>query len=1089
MEKLKKKYKILSICRMYTFILLLEILNVSYSFFVNDLFYPKIIMLTYLFIISIFVQVFYKKIKDENYILILLLFSYTIFFIFLGLKNVEVFSFFFYLLEISIILIFSEYKLHNKYLIQIFYLLISMFFTVFSNFSADFFTLQIIQLLTFTAFCLFLIYFSQNLSFTLIDLLEKSESKTYELNSANNFFKTIMKQEQITLMYIFPKSKKAYLIESNFGLNEEKEVPNIFEFLRKNKIVPIEYFGLIQESLNIAVNEGSASIIIPLSIKGGEPFWAKINGTLIKEKGENEAKIIVSAINIDEIKNVELKFKNALTKCSIATWEVDVENDTIIEYSDPILEYYFFGAIITNAKKTLINRNIIYYEDIDIFKETVNKVESGIEDVFCEIRIFPSRNTSYTWVRMHFTAINNSVNKPSKVWVAIENINDSKTSEKLFEVERKRNFDDKSGLIIIMEINVSRDFVIDYSSKFENLSVPPSDNSIKNILDSILKTGVIITHDKQIYERLSQEYLLDCYGKGKRTIEDSFKIITKHDDIIFISHIIKLFMDAKTKEIIAFSYFYDITDKAISQLSLDSIIKSKFVFLAYVNLLNSHLTIHKTNFKNLYFSNPNDKNFEIEWKTFSNTYIHPEDREFTLKQINLDNVRKQLRYKNHFSFEYRINDNGNMIALRRCHLIKTNNNDSIILVLEENIIPQEIDRIKKHLVLKDALQKAKQAADAKSEFLSRMSHEIRTPLSAIIGLSELGISLSNEESNKYFTTINDSSNYLLSLLNDILVMNKLELGQVKLNFEYVNIDEFNKFIIEVTKNQAQKKNINFIFNQNDNYYKYQKIERLRFQQIIINIINNAIKYTPNNGEVSYSISYFEKNGQLFSRHTIKDNGVGISKEFMKSLYIPFARERNSLSDTEGGTGLGLAICSNLVKQLKGFINIESELNKGTTVTIDLPIEVVSQDKYLITKQSNNKTLIKTKSTLKNSKILIAEDHDINATVIMTMLNQFGITNERVKDGKEVVEKFENSKNGEFSLILMDIMMPKLDGLQATKQIRNLDREDSKTVKIIALSANAFDEDVDRSYEYGMDDYLKKPINKNILISLLNKYLQ
>ncbi len=1088
MEKLKKKYEILSICRMYTFILLLEILNVSYSFLGNDLFYPKLIMLTFLSIVSIFVQIFYKKIKYENYILFFLLFSYIVFFIYLGLNNVEVFTFFFYLLEVSIILIFSEFKLLTKYLVQLFYLILAIFFTGILHFTLDYFAQQFIQLITFTAFCLFLIYFSQNLSLTLLDLLEKSEAKTFELDSANSFLKTIMRQEQIKLMYVYPKSKKAYLIESNIDVNGEKNVENIFEYLRKNKIVPIEYFGLIQESLNIAVNKGSASIIIPLSIKGGEPYWAKINGTLIKENGGNEEKIIVSAININEIKNVELKFKDALTKCSIATWEVDIENDTIIEYSDPILEYYFFGAIITNAKDTIVNRNIIYYEDIDKFKETIRNVDNGIEDVNCEIRIFPTRNSSYTWVKMHFTCINDSNNKPSKAWVAIENINDSKTSEKLFEVERKRNFGDKSGLIIMMEINVSRDFVIDYSSKFEKLSVTPSDNSIKNILDSILKTGIIITHDKQIYEQLSQEYLLDCYSKGKRTIEDNFKIITKNDDIIFISHIIKLFMNSKTKEIIAFSYFYDITDKAISQLSLDSIIKSKFVFLAFINLLNSHITIHKTNFRELYLSNSSDINYEKEWRTFSETYIHPEDREFTRKQINLDNVRRQLRYKNHFSFEYRINKNGNMISMRRCHLIKTTNNDPIILLLEENITSQEIDRIRKQLVLKDALQKAEQAADAKSEFLSRMSHEIRTPLSAIIGLSELGISISEEESRKYFKTINDSSNYLLSLLNDILVMNKLELGQVKLNFEYVNIDEFNKFIIEVTKNQAQKKNIKFTFNQDESYSKYQKIERLRFQQIIINIINNAIKYTPNNGEVSYTIKYVENNGKLYSQHIIKDNGVGISKDFMKFLYTPFARERNSLSDTEGGTGLGLAICSNLVKQLAGSINIESELNKGTTVTIDLPIEEVSEDNYLIKKESKNKTLVKTKTSLEKTKILIAEDHDINATVIRTMLNQFGIPNERVNDGEEVVNRFKNSKKGEFNLILMDIMMPKLDGLQATNQIRNLDREDSKTVKIIALSANAFDEDVERSYEYGMDDYLKKPINKNILISLLNKYL-
>lgn len=214
---------------------------------------------------------------------------------------------------------------------------------------------------------------------------------------------------------------------------------------------------------------------------------------------------------------------------------------------------------------------------------------------------------------------------------------------------------------------------------------------------------------------------------------------------------------------------------------MESILNSKFVYLAFVNILNSHMSISRTQLFDVTNASNLFRIYKDEWIVFIEKYVHPDDKEYVYKCVDIENVRKQIKYKKSFNFSYRITDGGNMITMRRCHFVRSDKRSPYIIILEENISNEMISRIKHELVLKDALKQATEAAKAKSEFLSRMSHEIRTPLSAIIGLSELGVSSIDSDNKDYFNKINDSGQYLLGLMNDILDMNKIELGQVTLN--------------------------------------------------------------------------------------------------------------------------------------------------------------------------------------------------------------------------------------------------------------------------------------------------------------------
>ncbi|MCY1152270.1 MAG: ATP-binding protein [Sphaerochaetaceae bacterium] len=884
-------------------------------------------------------------------------------------------------------------------------------------------------------------------------------------------------------MYFYLDDNSAVLASNNFSFGGETKIDNFLSYLRTNKIIPIEYFGIVQKAIDKTKEEGFHSMVVPVNKKDNS-VWMKFNGTLDVESITNRERIIVSITSINDRKLIELKFKNALRQCSISIWEYDILSDKIFNYSDSVLEYYFYGKQIENASQTIIDRNIIYFKDISVFQDNLDKVKKGENNVSFDVRIFPTRNSSYSWVRLSFTCFKDNQERPTNAWVTIDNIDDAKASEKWFEIERNKNIDTRSGLLAMAELNISRNFVINYSNKYIDEEL--KDNSIKTMLDSFMKIGFSIDEKESIYNTINQDNLLEVYNKGQRIIENQFKIITGSNDIFYISNVVKLYLDLKTKEIIAFVFFYDITDSAVTKLAMDSILNSKFVYLAYVNILNSHMSISRTQLIDVTNASNVFRIYKDEWEVFIEKYVHPDDKEYVYKCVDIENVREQMKYKKSFNFTYRITDGGNMITMRRTHFVRSDKKSPYIVILEENISNEMISRIKHELVLKDALKQATQAAKAKSEFLSRMSHEIRTPLSAIIGLSELGVSSDNSNYKDYFNKINDSGQYLLGLMNDILDMNKIELGQVTLNSEFVDTEEFYEVILTIIRNQASKKNIKFEFIKNGPQYRYQYLEKLRVQQILLNVLNNAIKYTPKNGHVVYTITNVNKNGEKYVVHEVKDNGVGISKDFIKNIFNPFTRERNSLSDTEGGTGLGLAICASLVKQLNGEITVESTLNEGTVITITLPLTVTTKEKYLQHYKHNKK--VDNSKMFNGKKILVAEDHQVNAMIILTILNNRGIITEHVLNGEDAVDEFSKSQNNEYDMILMDIMMPKLNGLDAAKRIRELDREDAKKVPIIALSANAFEEDKKRSLEFGMNDHLKKPIEIPILIQTLSKYL-
>lgn len=383
----------------------------------------------------------------------------------------------------------------------------------------------------------------------------------------------------------------------------------------------------------------------------------------------------------------------------------------------------------------------------------------------------------------------------------------------------------------------------------------------------------------------------------------------------------------------------------------------------------------------------------------------------------------------------------------------------------------------------DRAEELKKANDAKSEFLSRMSHDMRTPLGAVIATANFGIDeINNEQAREYFKTIRNSSNYLLAIMNDILDTQKLSHDHIKLVFDVFEIAKLNKEVKDIVLKTASENNIKMVFI--DNYcdkIKYIRTDKQRLEQVLINLLNNAIKYTPKDGSVNATCSFEQDNEASCLKYTIQDNGIGMSEEFQKKMFEPFTREKNEFTVIEDGTGVGLSIVKNIIEIVGGSINCKSKLGEGTTFIVKLPLNEVSQEDIKILEETKkHKALVLKKEALKGKHVLLVEDIEINRIIARKILINMGVTVTSVVNGKEALESV---KKNSYNLILMDSRMPIMDGLTATTEIRKF----NQTIPIVGLSANAFLEDINKSIAVGMNEYLAKPIDRKKLAEILLKY--
>lgn len=383
----------------------------------------------------------------------------------------------------------------------------------------------------------------------------------------------------------------------------------------------------------------------------------------------------------------------------------------------------------------------------------------------------------------------------------------------------------------------------------------------------------------------------------------------------------------------------------------------------------------------------------------------------------------------------------------------------------------------------DVRNQLEEAMKVKTDFLNRMSHDIRTPLNGILGLIEID---SRHPQDYELLSMNRAkakvaANYLLSLLNDMLQLSKLESKEIKIVCEPLNIEKLFDEVFVIAKMKAENFKITLQCQKDDIQHPYLMGSALYMKQILLNVLDNSIKYNKKNGSIAFSIKECEMNdGKAMIQFDIQDTGIGMSEEFLQHIFEPFVQEHENRTSYQG-SGLGMAIVLQMINMMNGTIDIQSVLNVGSHFTIRIPFGI-SEKQYEISQIDTSENV-----SITGVKVLLAEDNALNREIAKTLLEDNGAIVYEAVDGKDVITQFMQHEEYFFDIILMDIMMPVMNGYEACKALRNLDRKDAKNIPVVACSANAFEEDIAKSKESGMAAHLTKPLKVDELIRTIAKF--
>ena len=483
--------------------------------------------------------------------------------------------------------------------------------------------------------------------------------------------------------------------------------------------------------------------------------------------------------------------------------------------------------------------------------------------------------------------------------------------------------------------------------------------------------------------------------------------------------------------------------------------------------------------------------YEDAKANYINNFVAPSDRERLEKELTLENIIANTTSKKVFGVVFK-----RVVGNKECYYriefaqVQLPNGKTGIVAgfkdVDEDVRKeQEIQQ-----VLRDAIDTANATSKAKSDFLSSMSHDIRTPMNGIIGMTAIATAHldDRERVEDCLKKISEASSHLLSLINEVLDMNKIESGKVELNEENFNLSELVDTLLAMTKAQLENHHHTLKLDVADVVHENVIGDSHRIQQVFVNLMSNAIKYTPDGGTISLTVAERPTNapGVACYEFVFEDNGIGMTEDFQKHLFEPFTRANDKKTAAIQGTGLGMTITQSLVRMMGGDIQVKSKPGEGSRFAVTIYLKFLDVQNAEAHKEDPLKNLEDLK--FEGKRILLVEDHPVNAEIAKNVLQMTGLEVEWVMDGEAAVERMAGSNEGEFDLVFMDIQMPNMDGYQATAAIRAMTTY-ARRIPIVAMTANAFADDIRKAKEVGMNDHISKPIDFKELAKILQKWIR
>ncbi|MDO5573821.1 MAG: ATP-binding protein [bacterium] len=706
--------------------------------------------------------------------------------------------------------------------------------------------------------------------------------------------------------------------------------------------------------------------------------------------------------------------------------------------------------------------DLVYEEDRGVVAELTRKASIDKNSFSCEYRA-RKRNGRLVWMQSNISITSlPGIDEPVQLAVA----------NSIDQVKLQLRQEIINHSVISFQINLTKGTIEEYYSRFHDIpQISPNERINEDLRTSILKNIVPEDRDRVVntifYEALARAYSCDL-----NTIHVDYRRYIQGTGVKWLHATANIMERPHTGELVAFVCSQDIDVEKKNQLAIESIMDEE---IEYVLLLNTATGQARMVQEKHYEGIGSHQVFHYDdmRKRVLQKQVMPEDSEKCELFFDLQSLIKALDQGGVIKQIYRVMDSEGRIQRKKARAFYLDSTREEIVLIRRDITDLYEEEQRQKQILQDAVDAAVEANHAKSDFLSRMSHDMRTPLNAILSFSdhELTEDATEEKMGMYLDKIHASGDYLLGIINDVLDVSKIEQDKMALNPTPYSLDEFTDSINTVIGSLCQNKSIDFNMDISRVPDQWIMIDKVRFNQIFINLLSNAVKFTEDGGKVDFTVMPCSEilDSGLRMRFEIRDNGIGMSPEFLPHAFDSFSQEYNkNISEKAQGTGLGLTIVKEIVSLMKGTISVESKLGKGTLFTVELPLKYTAPPPSTL-------LLKEDMPSLQGIHVLLCEDNELNREIAVILLEKWGCQVECAENGRQGMDMFLQSEVAYYDVILMDIRMPVMNGLEATKGIRAADRPDAPVIPIVAMTADAFSEDAQISSEAGMNGHLSKPI--------------